>query len=91
MANKNRKIYEFFAKKISFFATKVYFDVPHAIGGAWAHFRRTHYWALSKRSSARSRRAMAVAPMFLHIWFFEHGTFQLVDSRENESELELHR
>ena len=25
----------------------MYFDVPHAIGGAWAHFRRTHYsWAL---------------------------------------------
>ena len=48
-----------------FFAKKVYFDVLHAIGGACAHFRRTHYsWALSKRSSARSHRAMAVAPMF---------------------------
>ena len=62
MANKNRK---FMVLRI-FFAKKVYFDVPHAIGGAWAHFRRTHYsWALSKRSSARSRRAMAVEPMFL--------------------------
>ena len=50
-----------------FFAKKVYIDVPHAIGGAWAHFRRTHYsWALSKRLSARSRRAMAVAPMFFY-------------------------
>ena len=81
----------FLRKKSVFFATKGYFDVPHAIGGAWAHFRRTHYWALSKRLSARSRRALAVAPMFLQIWFFEHGTFQLVDSRENESELELQR
>ena len=50
---------------VIFFAKKVYFDVPHAIGGASAHFRRIHYsWALSKKSSARSRRAMAVAPMF---------------------------
>ena len=51
---------------MGFFAKKVYIDVPHAIGGAWAHFRGTHYsWAISKRSSTRSRRAMAVAPMFL--------------------------
>ena len=62
MANKNRNIIGFLQ---IFFAKKVYFDVPHAIGCAWAHFRRTHYsWALSKRSSARSLRAMVVAPMF---------------------------
>ena len=46
MANKNRNIMGFLR---IFFAKKVYFDVPHTIGGAWAHFRRTHYsWALSK-------------------------------------------
>ena len=51
---------------MGFLRKKVYFDdVPHAIGGAWALFRRTHYsWVLSKRSSARSRRAIPVAPMF---------------------------
>ena len=32
MANKNRKIYGFFATKICFFLRKKYFDVPHAIG-----------------------------------------------------------
>ena len=65
MATKNRKFFGVFCEKKSFFARKVYFDVPHAIGEAWEHFRRTQCsWAFSKRSSARSRRAMAVAPMF---------------------------
>ena len=65
MAKKNLK-FGFFLRV--FFAKRVYFDVPHAFGGAWAHFRRTHYsWALSKRSSARSRRTMAVAPMFFSV------------------------
>ena len=51
MANKNRKIFGFLRKK-SVLRKKVYFDVPHAIAGAWAHFRRTHFsWALSKISS----------------------------------------
>ena len=66
MANKIGKIYGFFATKICFFffAKKVFWCTP-CNWGAWAHFRRTQYsWALSERSSARSRRAMAVAPMF---------------------------
>ena len=65
MRNENLKIFGFLAKKNHFFAKKVYFDVPHAIGDAWPHFRKTHYsWDLSKRLSTRSRRGMAVAPMF---------------------------
>ena len=49
MANKNRKIFGFFVKKSVFLRKKVCTGVAHAIGGAWAHFRRTHYsWALSK-------------------------------------------
>ena len=55
---------DFSRQKSAFFARKVFWCTP-CNWGAWAHFRRTHYsWTLSKRSSARSRRAMAVAPMF---------------------------
>ena len=64
MANEYRKSYGFFATKVCFFFAKIFWCTP-CNWGFWAHFRRTHYsWALSKRSSARSRRAMAVAPMF---------------------------
>ena len=55
---------DFLRQKSVFFFAKIFWWTP-CNWGAWAHFRRTHYsWALSKRSSARSRRAMAVAPMF---------------------------
>ena len=64
MAHKNRTFLGFLRKKLVL-RKKVYFDELHAIVGAWAHFRGTHYfWALCKRLSARSRGAMAVAPMF---------------------------
>ena len=55
---------DFLRQKSVFFFAKIILMYPMQLG-CWVHFRRTHYsWALSKRSSARSRRAMAVAPMF---------------------------
>ena len=66
MANKNRKIYGFFATKICFFLRKKYFDVPHAIGV----LGRTFVEPIIPGLSQRGRLLGAVAQWQLRLCFF---------------------
>ena len=66
MANKNRKIYGFFATKICFFLRKKYFDVPHAIGV----LVRTFVEPITPGLSQRGRLLGAVAQWQLRLCFF---------------------
>ena len=66
MANKNRKIYGFFATKNCFFLREKYFDVPHAIGV----FGRTFVEPITPGLSQRGRLLGAVAQWQLRLCFF---------------------
>ena len=69
MANKNRKIYGFFATKV-FFLRKKYFDVPHAIGV----LGRTFVEPITLGLSQRGRLLGAVAQWQLRLCFFSAKT-----------------
>ena len=63
---KIQKFFGFVAKKIVFLRKKVYFDEPHAIEGAWAHFRRE---SITRRFSE----------IFRPVRFFKHRKREICD------------